>query len=118
MAGLLFGGTAPALADGGKSHRGDSTVKVIVVEKHQKSGKKKIVHEKKVGLKEAAHYADEKCDHGSYWYFYKKAKWVEDENEEWKKVCSYDHHNNKHKDYYVYFSDVDEKKHDGWGDKH
>lgn len=117
VAGLLFGGAGPALADGGRDYKKDDTIKVIVVEKHDKSGKKKVVHEKKVNLREAARYADKKCDRGHYWYFYNIAKKVEDKDKKWVKVCSYDHRHNKNKDYYVYFSDVDKKHHDGWDGK-
>jgi hypothetical protein len=118
VAGLLLGGAGPALADGGRDYKKkDDTIKVILVEKHAKSGKKKTVEEKRVNLKEAARYADRKCDRGNYWDFYKKAKWVEEKDKEWVKVCSYDHRHNKNKDYYVYFSDVDKKHHDGWDGK-
>lgn len=117
VAGLLLGGAGPALADGDR-HRSnnDNNIKVTLVEKHAKSGKKKTIEEKRVNLKEAARYADRKCDRGDYWHFYKKAKWVEEENKEWVKVCSYDHRHNKHKDYYVYFTDVDKKHHHDWDD--
>lgn len=118
VAGLLLGGAGPALADGNRHHnKNDNTIKVILVEKHVKSGKKKTVEEKRVNLKEAARYADRKCDRGDHRDFYDKAKWVEEKDREWVKVCSYDHRHNKNKDYYVYFSDVDKKHHQDWDDR-
>ncbi len=116
VTGLLAAGAAPAVADGRNGHgKHDNELKVILVEKHAKSGKKKIVEEKKVDLKEAARYADRRCEDGHYGKFYRTAKWVEEKDRKWVEVCSYDHRHNKHKDYYVYFSDVDGKKHDGRG---
>ncbi|PLC13120.1 hypothetical protein AUQ48_13995 [Kocuria flava] len=119
VTGLLAAGAAPAVADGrnsrdGRGHEGER-IKVILVEKHARSGHKKVVEEKTVDLKEAARYADRKCEDGHYWKFYRTAKWVEEKDRKWVEVCSYDHRHNKHKDYYVYFSDVDAKKHDHHG---
>lgn len=78
VAGLLFGGPAPGLADGGKDDREkDDRVEVILVENHAKSGTTRTIEEQKVDPEAAAGCADRQCDRGYYRDMHRTVLWVE-----------------------------------------
>ncbi|MEX5300012.1 hypothetical protein RCG67_14670 [Kocuria sp. CPCC 205292] len=96
VAGLLFGGASPALADGGKDERGnghghswsknrnDGEVKVVV--KYKKDHGWKSYSKDGVSLKRAASIAKDKCHGGDWWDYYKDARKV-DRTGKSDKVC-------------------------------
>ena len=97
VAGLLFGGAAPALADGGGGHdrgkdkehgwsdeRKNDEVDVVVKYRHHGHWKSKTYEDK--SLKEAASKAKEKCHGGDWWEYYKDARKV-DRTGKSERVC-------------------------------
>ncbi|WP_424347173.1 hypothetical protein [Kocuria sp. CH-021] len=97
VAGLLFGGASPALADGGgdrhkkddKGHgrydeRKNGEVDVVVKYRHHGYWKSKTYEDQT--LKEAASKAKEKCHGGDWWDYYKDARKV-DRTGKSDKVC-------------------------------
>lgn len=118
VAGLLVGGAAPAFANNDHQRHGghkSDTITVVVEKYHEKSGKTHLEEKKELRHREAARYAAKKCDKWRHVDRYEHtAKKVEKWNNHHKReyICSYDHRNNKHVEYHVYFKDNDR------GDRH
>lgn len=121
VAGLLFGGAAPAMAGGdderNKKHdkghgrydeRKNDKVDVVVKYRHHDHWKTKTYEDK--SLKEAASKAKEKCHGGDWWDYYKDARKV-DRTGKSDKVCE----KRYLKVYFEQDKDEDEDKDKDWG---